>query len=219
MVAAPLLQVPPVSRDIRIPAEAAAALARGLRIEAIRLVREANHGVDLRGAMEALDAHASGRHGHAVQTPSMVANASFDSLPAEAMAALSRGQLIEAIKIVRERTGLGLKEAKEMVERYRDDANPERDEAMRARLEGIAGKHGFKIPEAAMAAVERGDLKAAMNSLRQAGNTHLGSVPTGSDPLGTVRGIHTVSRETNQHGWLWALALLAALAAGYSWLA
>ncbi|MET0809166.1 MAG: 50S ribosomal protein L7/L12 [Pseudoxanthomonas sp.] len=208
-----------MSRDIRIPAEAAAALAKGQRIEAIRQVREANHGVDLRGAMEALDAHASGRHGHAPQTSSMGASAPLDGLPAEAMTALSRGQPIEAIKIVREMTGLGLKEAKDMVERYRNDASPERDEAMRAKLEGFAGKHGFKIPQAAMAAVERGDLKAAMNSSRQAGNTHLGSVPTGSNPLGTVRGIHTVSRETNQHGWLWALALLAALAAGYSWLA
>ncbi|WP_211368304.1 ribosomal protein L7/L12 [Pseudoxanthomonas gei] len=208
-----------MSRDIRIPAEAAAALARGLRIEAIRLVREANHGVDLRGAMEALDAHASGRHGHAPQTSSMGASAPPDGLPVEAMTALSRGQPIEAIKIVREMTGLGLKEAKDMVERYRSDASPELDEAMRAKLEGIAGKHGFKLPEAAMVAMERGDLKAAMNALRQARHTSPGSVPTGATPLGTVRGTHTVSRETNQHGWLWALALLAAIAAGYSWVA
>ncbi|MET0717941.1 MAG: ribosomal protein L7/L12 [Pseudoxanthomonas sp.] len=208
-----------MSRDIRIPAEAAAALAKGLRIEAIKLVREANHGVDLRGAMEAVDAYASGKRGHAIEPPSIVATPSFDGLPTEAMTALARGQLIEAVKIVRERTGLGLKEAKNLVERYRHDANPQHDEAMRAKLEGIASKHGFKLPEAAMAAMERGDLKAAMHSLRQAKSTGLGTLPTGANPVGTTRITQTVSRETNQHGWLWALALLAVIAVGYFWLA
>jgi ribosomal protein L7/L12 len=36
---------------------------------------------------------------------------------AEVRAALERGNKIEAIKLVRERTGLGLKEAKDLVER------------------------------------------------------------------------------------------------------
>ena len=206
-----------MSRDIRIPAEAAAALAKGLRIEAIKLVREANHGVDLRGAMEAIDAYASGRHGHASGPSPMAATTSFDGLPTEAATALARGQMIEAIRIVREKTGLGLKEAKDLVERYRDD--PERDAAMRAKLEGIAGKHGFKLPEAVVAAMQRGDLKSAMTSLRQAKDTGLGTRPTGANPVGTTRATHTVSRENNQHGWLWVLVLLALIAAGYFWFA
>jgi hypothetical protein len=37
----------------------------------------------------------------------------------EIRAALARGQKLEAIRLVRERSGLGLKEAKELVERHR----------------------------------------------------------------------------------------------------
>jgi hypothetical protein len=40
-------------------------------------------------------------------------------LPPDVRAALDRGQKIEAIKLMRERTGLGLKEAKDAVETYR----------------------------------------------------------------------------------------------------
>jgi ribosomal protein L7/L12 len=201
-----------MSREIRIPAEAVASLAKGLRIEAIKRVREANHGVDLRGAMEAVEAFASGKHRFPVDPPSAHATTSFDGLPAEAMAALSRGQLIEAIKIVREKTGLGLKEAKDLVEGYRDGHAPMRDEAMRAKLEGIASKHGMKLPEAALTAMERGDLKAALNLVRQAKE----SAP---HAVGTARGATTVSRETNRYGWLWALALLVVIAVGYFWYA
>lgn len=201
-----------MSREIRIPAEAAAALVKGLRIEAIKLVREANHGVDLRGAMEAVDAFASGKQRFPIDPPVTVAPKPFDSLPAEALAALSRGQLIEAIKIVRAATGLGLKEAKDLVEQYRDGQAPVRDEAMRAKLEGIARKHSLKLPEAALTAMERGDLKAAMNLFRQAKE----SAP---HAVGTARSANTVSRESNRYGWLWALALLVVIAVGYFWFA
>ncbi|WP_213953998.1 MULTISPECIES: ribosomal protein L7/L12 [unclassified Variovorax] len=47
------------------------------------------------------------------------------NLPPEAIAAIDRGEWIEAIKLVREHTGLGLKEAKDAVERYRNgDRSP-----------------------------------------------------------------------------------------------
>ncbi|MEJ8823069.1 ribosomal protein L7/L12 [Variovorax humicola] len=47
------------------------------------------------------------------------------NLPPDAIAAIDRGELIEAIKRIREHTGLGLKEAKEAVERYRNgDRSP-----------------------------------------------------------------------------------------------
>lgn len=39
-------------------------------------------------------------------------------MPYEALEALRSGQLIDAIKITREKTGLGLKESKELVEKY-----------------------------------------------------------------------------------------------------
>ena len=41
---------------------------------------------------------------------------SDQDLPAQVVAALERGQKIEAIKLLRELRGLGLKEAKELVE-------------------------------------------------------------------------------------------------------
>jgi ribosomal protein L7/L12 len=208
-----------MSREIHIPAEAAAALARGERIVAIKLVREANHGVDLRGAMEATDAYASGKHFPMTGASPVAKSSSIDGLPAEAITALSRGQLIEAIKIVRVATGLGLKEAKDLVEQYRDGQAPVRDEAMRAKFEAIAGKHGVKLPEEAFAAMERGDLKHAMNLVRQAKETGLKQLPTGAYAAGTARGASTVSRESNRYGWLWALVALAVIAAGYFWFA
>ena len=42
----------------------------------------------------------------------------FDQIPAAAVSAMENGKKLEAIKIVREETGLGLKEAKELVEHY-----------------------------------------------------------------------------------------------------
>jgi ribosomal protein L7/L12 len=198
-----------MSSEIRFPAAAVAVLAQGQRIEAIKRVRASNPGMDLRSAMEAVDAYASGKHRFTVDDAPLVAPpAPVEGLPAEALAALSRGRLIEAIKIVRDTNGLGLKEAKDLVERYRDGQTPVRDEAMRAKLEGIARKHGMKLPEAALTAMERGDLKAAMNLVRQAKE----SAPHAA---GTARGAHTVSRETNRYGWLWGLLVLALLAGGY----
>lgn len=41
-----------------------------------------------------------------------------EALPAESVAALERGNKIEAIKIMREARGIGLKESKEAVEAY-----------------------------------------------------------------------------------------------------
>ena len=46
------------------------------------------------------------------------------SLPAEAVAELANGNKVEAIKIVREITGLGLKEAKDLVDNYNPDQPP-----------------------------------------------------------------------------------------------
>nr|WP_298166805.1 ribosomal protein L7/L12 [uncultured Pseudomonas sp.] len=42
-----------------------------------------------------------------------------DALPPEVMAALERGHKIEAIKLLRELKGVGLKEAKDAVDRYK----------------------------------------------------------------------------------------------------
>lgn len=46
------------------------------------------------------------------------------ALSAQAIAALNRGRKIEAIKIVRQQTGLGLKDSKELVEAYEQQHVP-----------------------------------------------------------------------------------------------
>lgn len=47
-----------------------------------------------------------------------MSTAHHDPLPAEVIAAVQRGEKIEAIKILRERTGIGLKDAKDAVEAW-----------------------------------------------------------------------------------------------------
>ena len=44
----------------------------------------------------------------------------MEELPTDAVLALQRGRMIEAIKIVRARTGVDLKSAKDAVDRYAD---------------------------------------------------------------------------------------------------
>ncbi len=92
---------------IQVPAEAIAAWDRGEKIEAIRLVRE-HTGLGLKESMHALE---SGAYSvvQALATRSHV-------LPTQARAAGGRGDVIQAIKLTRKATGLGLKEAKELVE-------------------------------------------------------------------------------------------------------
>ncbi len=213
-----------MSREIRFPAAAVAALARGERIEAIRRVREANHGVDLRGAMEAVDAHASGKHRFPVDAHEPAAAAPLDGLPAEAVAAVSRGQLIEAIKIVRQATGLGLKEAKDLVDAYRENPARVPDSQLDDKLDEVARRHGVELPPAAIDALNRGNVVEAIKLVRQASQIGLqeardavrdhagGAVPR------AARKASTVSVETNRHGWLWALVLLGCFAAAWFWL-
>jgi ribosomal protein L7/L12 len=92
-----------------LPPAAIAALERGNLIEAIKLTREAT-GLDLRASKELVD-----RYGTLEQTEGRPANA----LPPAALAALQRGQVVEAVKLTREATGLGLKECKDLVDAVR----------------------------------------------------------------------------------------------------
>ena len=201
-----------MSHQIKFPPEAVAAKLGDERLLAIKLVREANPGMGLREAMDAVDAHDPRQHGFVVGPTSTATNG--NGLPAEAIAALSRGQVVEAVKIVRDKTGLGLKESKDMVDAYRDGEVPPRDEAMRARLESIAGKHGLKVPEEAMTAMERGDLKTALERLRQAKDA---SPQTALHAGHASRATSTVSRETSRNGWVWILLFAAAIAAAGFW--
>lgn len=109
------------------PPDAIAALQRGNLIDAIKRTREAT-GLGLKESKELVERYANGDAGAAAQAAGAADD--FDALlqgrptpasalPAAARAALQRGEVIEAIKLTREATGLGLKESKDLVDAAR----------------------------------------------------------------------------------------------------
>ena len=101
-----------------LPPAVIEALSKGNLIEAIKLLRSS--GIGLKEAKDAIEAHARGKpapHGFS-------AASTGQSLPPDVVDALQRGQKIEAIKLMREQTGLGLKEAKDAVDRYQQMYHP-----------------------------------------------------------------------------------------------
>ncbi len=91
----------------QIPPEVLAAWSRGDEVDAIRTLRERT-GLGLKEAKAALE---SGEYS-VLLSPLVHPTA----LPPSVHAAIASGSKIEAIKLTREATGLGLKEAKEAVE-------------------------------------------------------------------------------------------------------
>ncbi|MEO8102498.1 MAG: ribosomal protein L7/L12 [Betaproteobacteria bacterium] len=92
-----------------LPAEVLDALQRGENIEAIKRLREST-GLGLKEAKEAVDAHLRGRN------VEFAPAAAPGALPPAVMHALRQGRKIDAIKLLREHTGLGLKEAKDAID-------------------------------------------------------------------------------------------------------
>lgn len=105
-----------------LPVEVHAALQSGDIIEAIKLLRAAT-GMGLKEAKDCIEAS---QRGDAVSFPSanFENDDPFPSLSrpagytAEVLTAMQQGNKIEAIKLMREHTGLGLKEAKDAVEAW-----------------------------------------------------------------------------------------------------
>lgn len=111
----------------QLPPEAIAALERGNFIEAIKITRDRS-GMDLKSSKEAVEryanseaagARANGQDAdwNAGQTH---AGDTQDNRPAvvppAALAALARGQKVEAVRLTRDATGLGLADAKKLVD-------------------------------------------------------------------------------------------------------
>ena len=103
-----------------LPSNVLDALRLGRNIEAIKLLREAT-GMGLAEAKSLVDAHVAGN------SIAMPAAALQRSLPASVTDALQRGNKIEAIKLLREKTKLGLKEAKDIIEASSKVSNARRD--------------------------------------------------------------------------------------------
>jgi ribosomal protein L7/L12 len=100
-----------------MPAAAVAALERGETIEAIKIVREVR-GLGLKEAKDLVDAFRLGRPLDGPASSRAAAARQDGELPAPVIAALQHGSKIEAIVALRRETGVGLKDAKESVERY-----------------------------------------------------------------------------------------------------
>lgn len=107
------------SKKVAISPEAAAAVARGDLIAAIKLVRDSNGKIELRLAKEAVEAWRDSRPlpSASVITPASSAPPAHGGLPAAALLALSQGKTIEAIKVLHQ-SGLDLRTAKERVEAH-----------------------------------------------------------------------------------------------------
>ena len=99
-----------------LPAAAIAALDRGDKIVAIKIVRETT-GLGLKEAKDAVERYVASDPPFSAQ-PSLSRDG--DAIPLAAVSALQNGKFIEAIKIVRAARGIGLKDAKDAVERYLD---------------------------------------------------------------------------------------------------
>ncbi|MGW0434986.1 ribosomal protein L7/L12 [Micromonospora sp. NPDC003197] len=118
--------VPPAEGDPRTVAEQVEALLRAdKKIPAVKLVRERT-GLSLRDAKEAVDAIERGGAqampglGKLPFTPASPGSSLSDVPPTvldQVRALALQGRKIEAIKVLRQHTRLGLKEAKEAVER------------------------------------------------------------------------------------------------------
>ena len=110
------------SKKVAISPEAAAAVARGDLIAAIKLVRDSNGKIELRLAKEAVEAWRDSRplpSASAIKPASSPASApsAHGGLPAAALLALSQGKTIEAIKVLHQ-SGMDLRTAKERVEAH-----------------------------------------------------------------------------------------------------
>ncbi len=104
-----------------LPPDVVAALQRGDTIDAIKLLR-ATRGLGLKEAKDAVDAYARGAQ---AQSPPLACES---SLPLDVVSALKQGNKIEAIRLLRARTGLGLKEAKDAVEAVPHESRSPADE-------------------------------------------------------------------------------------------
>lgn len=105
------------------------------------------------------------------------------SLPAAAGAALARGHTIEAIKIVRAETGVGLAEARQQIEAVQRNAKDHR-------------APNDSLPPAAIAALERGRVIDAVKAVRAARGTGLKAAKAEVD---RYRATHPQTRHPMQH--------------------
>ncbi len=85
------------------------------------------------------------------------------NIPPEAVAELEQGNKIEAIKIIREKTGLDLKQAKELAENYNAESHPGLKNEFKTNEKPV-------IPVEAIAELNKGNKIGAIKLVRVANN-------------------------------------------------
>ncbi len=88
-------------------------IEQGRKLEAIKLLRE-NTGIGLAEAKEQIERLIAEEAGQ--PAPAERTGLDTQGLPEDVLALARAGRKIEAIKVLRQRTGLGLKEAQEQIE-------------------------------------------------------------------------------------------------------
>jgi hypothetical protein len=115
-------------------------------------------------------------------------------LPRNVLDAIQRGNLVEAIKLLREQTGLGLKEAKDLVDSQVGASGPAR------------GGWSLPLPPAAAAAWQQGNEIEAIRLLRA--ETGLGLKEARQLVEGSFPSPGEVPRSRTGLGWLAAAAIM-----------
>lgn len=160
----------------------------------------------------------------------------MEELPPDAVLALQRGRMIEAIKIVRDRTGMDLKSCKEAVDRFVDRQEAGEGDPM------VAGGHGgptaarqdrgfASMPSTALTALAQGNKIEAIRLTREATGLSLAAakrlVDNHDDPtLGAFGPLtqHMPRRPMDEpgrvhdSGYKWLPVLIVLLAAIMVWL-
>lgn len=132
-----------------LPADVVEAIERGEKLIAIKLLRAAT-GAGLKEAKDAVEAHGRGAVASVGAAP-----AGGGEMPSSVLEALAEDRPIEAIRRLREATGLGLREAKDVVDGLRVRATPGREpEATRA----DAGGPSEDVPDRDREPARRGAL-------------------------------------------------------------
>jgi ribosomal protein L7/L12 len=131
-------------------------------------------------------------------------------LPPEALQALARGQQIEAIRLLREATGLGLKEAKDAI-----DAHLRGESVMLPPAGGMAEA----TPPDVLEALQQGDKIEAVRRMRAHTGLDLKASKERVDVLQAQHGLQALSpgEVRRGRGWWWVAFALAVL--GAWWLA
>ncbi len=137
----------------------------------------------------------------------------------EVKAAIERGELIEAIKLLRNAKGVGLKEAKEMLEAYQrgEPAVPTAASQLRTRAAAAAGT----APQPVLDALRRGNTIEAIKWLHTHGGLDLKTAKEQVDALSAKSkavgqtqspGLTVMPRGGGAQGWIIGLIIAGLIA-------